>query len=1443
MKRLLRVAGALTCAVVSFAPALAQTTQPTAANEKMSGFKITTGYVTFTPVDIYSIPIPFADGTGAANGPTAFECKITNGAIGGMLQQDGTFSGTCLVPDATMTVPANINYQITVVDTSTGLLTSGKSYTLQGVQGVSGATWALDHYGPPAKTTNVQPMQTAYGPTTPTSCIPPSVFSNSTNSAYYHCVSGVFVQVAGTGGSSVVLQTNGVANAIQSTLNIKPGTNITVVPDSSGGVTINSTASGGSSVALQTNGTANANQTTLNFKSGTNVTVTSDGAGGVTVDAPAVGNEVTRATTAEGTLTTNLANEVTNRTTAVNLATAGAISGILPSAGTVIADYQLKDNAGTAPVDSSGNGNTGAFPGSTANPTWYAGGITLSGGQYFNSAGTTNAKTIMVQYCMNYRTSGPSPIAPQFDALFGNNNIAGIIFDSQSYQYGYSPALSVNGAPQTTWTGGSLTGCHNLIATLGTSGTNQDAIYLDGLPVATGGATTFSKSTGIYACGGASSGYITYLNGSMQRCTFWSTYLTASQALQAASLARTQAITQGNSFGVNAPITTVSQIAATGDSLTNGEGVTPYTSSLSTNVPFTVSNFGIGNITTYLIYPMLATREASVYAPQAPWNIDLYWAGTNDYSTGGKTPASAMANVLASCRQLKALGFKTIVADSIDRTTQSANVETFASLMRAQALTQCDGFVDLTAVPLLGASGANANTTYFQVDGVHLTAAGQVLVAGYMSNAVNALTGSSPLACDPALVTSATYASTAADGCKVFNAASNAIVDTLPSALGYTGRVIKRCNNTTSGSNTVTIAAPSDYPFNNVAGSTASVIAAGACQSYKASVVSTTAGGDYWQTLDTVTTGVVTQPQLSSVYQYGTFYGFGDSTESVVSGLGATGPANTQFSILANDQLGPAYDFALGGNTMEQIANQEYLNFVPPATTPNALPKIYMVAGINNYIANGNTTGAINNYQLALDAAISWAEIPAANRVLSTSATQTSGTWTATATGAAFNAAALPSASLQSTVSGSVLTFPITSNGKVGIQYGVFNSGGGPFTVGIGGVLQMDICSGTTTFTASGCNGVALAGATSTDFRQEFPIAAGATSVVVTTTSTGIVLIRGVDTNPTTNVGQPLFIMSGVLRQQADGQSAITAAFNAAALAVVNAKIADNLQVVFADMRTGNPGVNITTDMALNALYLPNPGGAPPYHPNNGGYFHAAQTVENAVAAAGFSIFFPNLGKPNNCSYNGSCVVGGAVQANPISALPQTSGLLNFWQTNATAIPSASSTVPGLLTGGGVNPSTGVPGSLGGGNYTGTAWGWDNTFGFTNAFFSNYGASILNCPKPFTTWAACTTGAHWDPAGNLLNKGMIEATISTVASAATVTITSPFVNVTGTATLSTLTVVGVSASVGSCTKLYGPSSGTGFSWATGGNILTAGGPIAANTWVDACYNGTGYVIK
>jgi len=210
----------------------AQTTTVTATNLKIGGYPISTGVVYFTPVGANGNPIPFADATGALNSPEAFEGQITNGAIVGALTETNTVGGTFAVPDATLTTPANIPYNVMVCDKSTGLRTSGLCYTLPRIVGVSGATWALDHYGPPNVTTTAS-IQVATGTTVPTSCVPPSFWYNSSTAALEACVGNVFVAPPGSGGS-------GTAATVQ------VGTTTTGAPGTSAAVT----NSGSSSAAV-----------------------------------------------------------------------------------------------------------------------------------------------------------------------------------------------------------------------------------------------------------------------------------------------------------------------------------------------------------------------------------------------------------------------------------------------------------------------------------------------------------------------------------------------------------------------------------------------------------------------------------------------------------------------------------------------------------------------------------------------------------------------------------------------------------------------------------------------------------------------------------------------------------------------------------------------------------------------------------------------------------------------------------------------------------------------------------------------------------------------------------------------------------------------------------------------------------------------------------------
>jgi hypothetical protein len=48
----------------------------------------------------------------------------------------------------------------------------------------------------------------------------------------------------------------------------------------------------------------------------------------------------------------------------------------------------------------------------------------------------------------------------------------------------------------------------------------------------------------------------------------------------------------------------------------------------------------------------------------------------------------------------------------------------------------------------------------------------------------------------------------------------------------------------------LTIAAPSDAPFNNTAGTTTLTVPNNSCKDFKGTLISNTAGGEYWQQLN-----------------------------------------------------------------------------------------------------------------------------------------------------------------------------------------------------------------------------------------------------------------------------------------------------------------------------------------------------------------------------------------------------------------------------------------------------------------------------------------------------------------------------------------------------------------------------------------------------------------
>lgn len=182
-----------------------------------------------------------------------------------------------------------------------------------------------------------------------------------------------------------------------------------------------------------------------------------------------------------------------------------------------------------------------------------------------------------------------------------------------------------------------------------------------------------------------------------------------------------------------------------GNSLTYGTGVTrestdyPTVCAAGLGSPWIGTNIGLPSWSDIDLLNKVMPRFAPhLFDPALAKNVAVYWEGTNSLLT--VSGAVAAPRTLASCAYLKALGYKVVVCNVIDRqqaavpADMATRISDYNTALLAGYSTVADTHVDLHA--LLPDS---TNVTNFQADKVHLTAAGYAIVAGAVQTAVAAL--------------------------------------------------------------------------------------------------------------------------------------------------------------------------------------------------------------------------------------------------------------------------------------------------------------------------------------------------------------------------------------------------------------------------------------------------------------------------------------------------------------------------------------------------------------------------------------------------------------------------------------------------------------------------------------------------------------------------------
>lgn len=182
-------------------------------------------------------------------------------------------------------------------------------------------------------------------------------------------------------------------------------------------------------------------------------------------------------------------------------------------------------------------------------------------------------------------------------------------------------------------------------------------------------------------------------------------------------------------------------IVCEGDSLTAGNYPQFLALLYTDNRMISLQNWGLAGDTIANMLGEAATQVDPAYDSRKGRNILLIWAGTNDMSGGSADGATTYANYVTYCTARRATGFKVIAFTIMNRgDAHNALWDTgqpiFNAALRANWADYADALVDVQAQATLQDT---ANTTYFNVDKIHLTNAGYSIVAALAKTAVDSL--------------------------------------------------------------------------------------------------------------------------------------------------------------------------------------------------------------------------------------------------------------------------------------------------------------------------------------------------------------------------------------------------------------------------------------------------------------------------------------------------------------------------------------------------------------------------------------------------------------------------------------------------------------------------------------------------------------------------------
>lgn len=378
----------------------------------------------------------------------------------------------------------------------------------------------------------------------------------------------------------------------------------------------------------------------------------------------------------------------------------------------------------------------------------------------------------------------------------------------------------------------------------------QDTFYIGQTPTIGGSANASAglQTAGNYQlCGVSPSGTtLNWSTANIYYAVFYNRVLNAAELAQNVAFMRNSMAARGVPV-LNGATDQQPQIICSGDSLTaagtNYCNALPILAPTSSVLPyvnpinFNVANQGFSGIGSAGLITNVPTMIGSLLRPTAASNIVIHWVGTNDSST--TAIGTSGPNIRNFCLQLHQLQptAKCLVGTMLSRGSLDSNKNILNDFLRRHWPEFSDGLVDFAANPNLGADGASANTTYFNVDGIHLNTTGNSLVTGIAQQAIlraigNTATSGQPVTVPPQfqnLQCASNFCSASASSCAVVMPKSTLVGDFLfASILGPQGGATINAPTDTRTSTWASVAAAVNTSSHNMQAWIAPNITAGA---------------------------------------------------------------------------------------------------------------------------------------------------------------------------------------------------------------------------------------------------------------------------------------------------------------------------------------------------------------------------------------------------------------------------------------------------------------------------------------------------------------------------------------------------------------------------------------------------------------------------------------